>query len=84
MNRFHRVSLGLVCAGFMSLLARSDGQAPTAQVAVQKTMPNAKLAANAEGIHWLTSFEKAKQKALRENKPVLLFQLFGKLDEALC
>ncbi|HLK57307.1 MAG TPA: hypothetical protein VKU00_12115 [Chthonomonadaceae bacterium] len=84
MNRSHWASLGLVCVGLLSLLARSEAQAPNAQAALQKPTPNAKSAAHTEGIHWLTSFEKAKQKALRENKPVLLFQLFGKLDEALC
>jgi hypothetical protein len=84
MNRSHRVSLGLVCAGFLSLLAHSEGQTPTAQIALLKTTPNTKSAATMEEIRWMTSFEKAKQKALRENKPVLLFQLFGKLDDALC
>ena len=80
MKRFYRASLGLVCAGFLSLLARSEGRTPTAQRALLKTTPTA----NTGGIRWLTSFEKAKQQALREKKPVLLFQLFGKLDEALC
>ena len=80
MNRSHRASFGLVCAGFLSLLARSEGQSPTAQSALLKTTSNA----NTGGIRWLTSFEKAKQQALREKKPVLLFQLFGKLDDALC
>jgi hypothetical protein len=84
MHRSHRASLGLVCAGLLLLLARSEGQAPTAQTALLKTTPNTKSAAHAGGIRWLTSFEQAKQKALRENKPVLLFQLFGKLDNALC
>ena len=84
MNRSYRATLGLVCAGLFSLLPRSEGQAPTAQLALRTPTPNAKSAPITGGIRWLTSFEKAKQQALRENKPVLLFQLFGRLDDSLC
>lgn len=84
MKRSSWSSLGLFCVGFMSLLACSEGQAPTTQPVLLTTTPNANSATRGGGIHWLTSFDQAKQKALRENKPVLLLQLFGKLDEALC
>ena len=83
MDRSYKRSLGLFCAGLLLLLARSEGQPPTRQVALKKPAPNAK-SADTGGIHWLTSFDKARQQALRENKPVLLFQLFGKLDDSLC
>lgn len=36
------------------------------------------------GVAWETSFEAAKQQAKKEGKPILLMQLFGKLDEEFC
>jgi len=84
MNRSCWALLGLVCAGLLCLLARSEGQSSTKQYAPLKTSPITKSTAKLTEIRWMTSFEKAKQKALREQKPVLLFQLFGKLDDALC
>jgi hypothetical protein len=35
-------------------------------------------------IAWETSFEAAKQQAAREGKPILLLNLFGRLDEEFC
>jgi len=33
---------------------------------------------------WETSWEAAQARARRENKPILLLELFGRLDEKLC
>jgi hypothetical protein len=36
------------------------------------------------GVVWESSFAAAKARAEREGKPVLLLQLFGRLDEEFC
>ena len=36
------------------------------------------------GVAWETSFATAQQKARQSGKPVLLLQLFGRLDEEFC
>jgi len=36
------------------------------------------------GVKWERSLEAACQKAARENKPVMLFQLVGDLDREFC
>ena len=36
------------------------------------------------GVAWETSFEAAKEQAKKEGKPILLMQLFGKLDDEFC
>ena len=41
-------------------------------------------AAGAPQIRWETSFTAACERARREEKPVLLLHLFGKLDEEFC
>jgi hypothetical protein len=33
---------------------------------------------------WQGSFAKAQEQARKENKPILLFHLFGKLNEEFC
>jgi hypothetical protein len=35
-------------------------------------------------VHWCRSFEEAVTKAREETKPVLHFQLLGRLDQELC
>ena len=35
-------------------------------------------------VHWCSSLEEAVKKAREERKPVLHFQLLGRLDQELC
>ena len=36
------------------------------------------------GVTWETSVARAMERARREGKPILLLQLFGRLDEEFC
>ena len=45
--------------------------------------PNAEPAV-IDGVRWETSLRDAKVRAEKENKPILLLQLFGRLDDEFC
>jgi hypothetical protein len=34
--------------------------------------------------HWETSLDAARHRAAREHRPILLLQMFGRLDEQFC
>lgn len=36
------------------------------------------------GVRWRASLEQARERAARENKPVVLLNLFGRLDQEFC
>jgi hypothetical protein len=49
----------------------------------QDSLPHAELAAPA-GVRWHASYDAALAAARVSGKPVMLFQLLGQLDDALC
>ena len=68
-----------VCA---ALLLIASGYARSE--ALSDSRPPVPAAAPASGIAWETSVDRAKEKARREDKPVLVLHLFGRLDEEFC
>ncbi|GEM_PF-5753373 len=63
--------------------AVSSGGAPKAAPAAAAT-PRAQKDVVIGGVRWLGSLEQARKVAARENKPILFFSLFGRLDEGFC
>ncbi len=59
--------------------------APSSPSPAVKPVPSA-LAADApwRRVQWAPSLQAAQERARREGKPVLLFSLFGKLDQEFC
>jgi hypothetical protein len=46
--------------------------------------PLAMPAVTVAGIRWEGSIDLAKQRAAREHEPILLLQMFGRLDDEFC
>jgi hypothetical protein len=70
-----RIALAGVLAVAAILAVGAGGDKPTSAKS-KKTL--------VAGVAWETSFEAAKEQAKREGKPILLMQLFGKLDDEFC
>jgi hypothetical protein len=62
------------------------GVTPIAITAVVGALSSAPLPTKTEvaGIQWFDSVGDACKTAEEQNKPVLVFQLFGKIDDAFC
>ena len=70
----------------MLALASLSSMTPLAQVPerpIQDSLPHATLAAPL-AVRWHASYDAALAAARGSGKPVMLFQLLGQLDDALC
>ena len=63
-------------------LAQMRGGEPAPSEPSEKRAPSVNV--EIAGATWHGSFDEAVERAMKEDKPVLHLQMFGKLDDAYC
>ena len=91
MRRGPVVTAGLAAAGVLLALGHAQGQdlpasQATSPAGALRSLPAelTSTAGEASAIHWEKSLTAARSRAQRENKPILLLHMFGRLDEPFC
>jgi hypothetical protein len=86
MRRLRQLVLGLSAITVVTLAVRGPMPTPTAQASVRvRVEPNTEQPRVAPGlVRWHATLADAQRAASASGKPVLLFEMFGRLDHRFC
>jgi hypothetical protein len=76
---FRAYTLSLAAVSLLVSTGLSARQQPAAAAPGKASAPS-----KAPAIAWEKSLDAARARAQRENKPLFVLQMFGRLDEAFC